>query len=253
MPLTDDDFNVAPAMFPAKKNKDQRPYATKVAKSPLSQLSVARDNPVVASANISPAKMGQASTHLSNLQKNKNLVTQVSKDLQQDSGYTDEEPKETTEVAIYQAMDEIAPYENTIQWYPANNLPGVSDDMIRAMGKAIFQQYTKAPLDSIYAVATLTNPEKNVAVMYKGLKEKGSFVADVLYDFEQVMPDYAAEAKVYRYKGIEFLLVKDFMGYYIYAWDKATSLLGDGDAAKKQLEHQDSMFRSRLRKIADRY
>lgn len=266
MPLTDDDFNVAPAMFPSKKRKDTRPYAEPERsaslqqrgntplqrRSPTSQLSVSKDAPIVNTASITPAKTDQATTYLSSLASKAPAMTDQNKDLDETPGFDPEPvpPTNTTEVAIYEAMDDIAPYENDIQWYPAEALPGVRKDIIRMMGKKIFSHYTKAPMDQIFAIATLVNPEERVAVMYAGLKKKGQFVSDVQYDFEAVMPGYVAEAKVYRYKGLEFLLVKDFMGYYVYAWDKSSSLLSAGEdaTAPKQLEKREQFFRAVFKK-----
>jgi hypothetical protein len=266
MPLTDDDFNVAPAMFPSKKRKDTRLYAEPERsaslqqrgnsplqrRSPTSQLSVAKDAPVVNTASVTPAKAAQANTYLSSLASKDLAMADQNKDLDETPGSDPEPvpPTNTTEVAIYEAMDDIVPYENDIQWYPAEALPGVRKDIIRMMGKKIFSHYTKAPMDQIFAIATLVNPEERVAVMYAGLKKKGQFVSDVQYDFEAVMPGYVAEAKVYRYKGLEFLLVKDFMGYYVYAWDKSSSLLSAGEdaTAPKQLEKREQFFRAVFKK-----
>jgi len=269
MPLTDDDFNVAPAMFPSKKRKDTRPYAEPERsaslqqrgnsplqrRSPTSQLSVAKDAPVVNTASVTPAKAAQANTYLSSLASKDLAMADQSKDLanakEPEEGVdVADDPKDTTEVAIYEAMDDIVPYENDIQWYPAAALPGVRKDIVRMMGKKIFSHYTKAPMDQIFAIATLVNPEERVAVMYAGLKKKGQFVSDVQYDFEATMPGYVAEAKVYRYKGLEFLLVKDFMGYYVYAWDKSSSLLSAGEdaTAPKQLEKREQFFRAVFKK-----
>ena len=260
MPLTDDDFNVAPAMFPSKKGKDTRPYAEPERsaslqqrgtsplqrRSPTSQLSVAKDAPIVNTASMTPAKAAQANTYLSSLASKDLAMADQSKDLDKTPEFEPATPTNTTEVAIYEAMDDIVPYENDIQWYPAAALPGVRKDIVRMMGKKIFSHYTKAPMDQIFAIATLVNPEERVAVMYAGLKKKGQFVSDVQYDFEATMPGYAAEAKVYRYKGLEFLLVKDFMGYYVYAWDKSSSLLSASEdaTAPKQLEKREQLFRA---------
>ena len=261
MPLTDDDFNVAPAMFPSKKKSDSKPYAVPSASSnvndilqrkPLSGLSVSKEKPLVNHAKITPAVSQQASKNMANLAASL-PAAQMAKDLanvkEPEEGVdVADDPKDTTEVAIYKAMDDIAPYENTIQWYPATSLPGVKQDIVKMMGKQIFSHYTTSPMKDVYAIATLVNPEERVAVMYNGLKKKGQFVADVQYDFEATMPGYTAEAKVYRYKGLEFLLVQDFAGYYVYAWDKSSSLLSGGDAkAAKQLESQTAFFRSKAR------
>lgn len=261
MPLTDDDFNVAPAMFPSKKKPDSKPYAVPSAspnvndilqRKPLSGLSVSKEKPLVNQAKITPAVSQQASKNMANLASSL-PAAQMAKDLasvkEPEEGVEEGDPKDTTEVAIYKVMDDIAPYENTIQWYPTSNLPGVSQGIVKMMGKQIFSHYTTSPMKDIYAIATLVNPEERVAVMYNGLKKKGQFVADVRYDFEATMPGYVAEAKVYRYKGLEFLLVKDFAGYYIYAWDKSSSLLSGGDAkAAKQLEKRERFFRAVFKK-----
>ena len=71
-------------MFPSKKRKDTRPYAEPERsaslqqrgnsplqrRSPTSQLSVAKDAPVVNTASVTPAKAAQANTYLSSLASN---------------------------------------------------------------------------------------------------------------------------------------------------------------------------------------
>lgn len=106
-----------------------------------------------------------------------------------------------------------------IKWYPLTKLPGMSAATIRAMGQTIFSHYTNADAKDIHVVSTLSNPQNDTAKIMKAISDNGHLVKDLSYDFEQSMPGYKADAKLYRYGDKQFLLVSDFAGKYIYAWE----------------------------------
>lgn len=235
MNLTDDDFDMAPARFPVRKR--QGDYVIDGVEDSnediKSLLNISAKGPVMRPDAMNSEVSNTANTHLANLAMNLPDAMQHDdiedeEDDEEESEYEDQSA-ESAEVAVYQAAGSLMANADDLEWYPANQLPGMRDEMIDFMGKKIFQNYTSAPISNIYAASTLSNPENDVARIYSGLQKKGREIMDLTYDFEQVMPGYSADAKIYSFKGLEFLLVKDFAGHYIYAWDKKTSLLTNAE------------------------
>ena len=221
MDLTAEDFDIAPARFPS------RTRSTATQERPNLDLNISQERPIMRSDAMTPEVAGQARQHLADLNTATRDMVFADDDMES-SDLEDEErtdaPNETNALELRQTTNDLIS-KTDIKWYPTNNLPGIPKPIIRKMGQEIFSQYTNAPLSQIHAIATVVNPEADVAKVYKVLQDKGQKVDDVSYDFEQVMPGYQAEASIYKFKNREFLLVKDFAGYYVYSWSSETSLL----------------------------
>lgn len=225
--LTDDDFDVAPALYPSRKKADSYVVDDMDAsqQSIKSLLNISSQAPTVQSGSIPSTVGAQMGRHVSDLKQNtQDLVAQHDREDQRGES----EQAETTEVAVINAAGSLMANADDLEWYPVDGLPGVSDRVIKIIGKTIFSQYTTADMSQLFAASTPTNPENDVARIMVGLQKKGTLIKDALYDFEASMPGYVAEAKVYQYKGLEFLLVKDLAGHYVYAWDSKTSLITSG-------------------------
>lgn len=104
-------------------------------------------------------------------------------------------------------------------WYSVATLPNAMMKMgIQRLGRDLFGGFTDTPIDQINVLASPVNA-RDVQVMAKWIQENGTMVdGDVHIDFSRIMPGYDAEISLWKAEGCEFMLVRDFMGNYIYGW-----------------------------------
>lgn len=114
------------------------------------------------------------------------------------------------------------------EWHQVKNLPGYMSKQIRVLGRETFKPYTTTPIEDITVIANLMgkgpNTDREVAAVAKWLKTNGTEVGRATMDYGPAMPGYTAETISYSASGMQFLLVQDFMGGYIYAWPESDSV-----------------------------
>lgn len=258
--LTDDDFNVAPAKFkPVQVADPYLPLETMPQDAPASNIAPASKSKPVASQqnikrnlNISKKKptinadlatTARAASFLQNFTDVDDALAVNDNDDNPLDGIPEDAPEETA-LVLKDITNSLTPERAGTEWYP---LPATPNYMgMKKVAKTIFKQFTSADLSEIYSVSTLTTPEDQVKRIYKALADKGRFVEDLSYDFAASIPGYEAEAKLYSYKGMEFLLVKDFAGYYVYAWDSSTSkITSDSEESREALGMIETLLKKR--------
>lgn len=104
------------------------------------------------------------------------------------------------------------------KWIMVKDLPGYYQRPIKALGRQIFSQFTNTPIEKIQVLSTLTNSESDVRKMMAFISRRGIKDDTAIIDFDDIMPGVQADVQLWKMTGFEFLLVKDMMGYYIYAW-----------------------------------
>lgn len=111
-----------------------------------------------------------------------------------------------------------------------SNLPGNMSRAIKQLGKALFGAFTKTPTESISMIGNLSgmgpNSPKEVNSVASYLKKHGEDLGPGDIDFEPVMPGYKAKIHNFTADGMHFMMVKDHMGDYIYAWPSADTKEG---------------------------
>lgn len=122
-------------------------------------------------------------------------------------------------------------------WHLVSNLPGNMSRQIMQLGKALFATFTTTPTDKITMIASLggmgPNTPREINAVAAYCKSQGVDLGPGEIDFSQIMPGYAADVHNYEAGGVHFMLVKDFMGQYIYSWPANTSKLKSKPAQKK--------------------
>lgn len=105
------------------------------------------------------------------------------------------------------------------EWHMVENLPNYQLKAgIRRLGRVLFNDFTDTPIDEIQVLASMINPN-DVHVMAEWIRRHG--VPDdtnVNIDFGQIMPGYRADVSLWSAEGCQFMLVRDFLGEYIYGW-----------------------------------
>ncbi len=159
-------------------------------------------------------------------------------------GYTSEgfmeptEPETTTLPAIM-ARDLLAADNVHIEWTSIKDLPGFAVKEVRALGRAVFSNFTDTNPDDIVTMActqdrhSLTGHEMREINAVAGWArenaiEKPEFASVINMDFKDyiktnprgpIRGNYEPQAAYYETGKLSFLLVNDFMGKYIYAWE----------------------------------
>jgi hypothetical protein len=117
------------------------------------------------------------------------------------------------------------------EFHQVSALPGNMIRAINVLGKQLFSSLTSTKTNDIYVVANLggqgPNDDKEVNAVANFVISNGEEVSgsgDV--NFDKIMPGYGAKIAEYSLDGVRYLLVKDDMGKYVYAWP-------DKDSAKK--------------------
>jgi hypothetical protein len=157
-----------------------------------------------------------------------------------------DDPEDTTDVSIEvvtptdvpviisQAMTRAG--EVVPEWHMVKNLPGYMSQAIRKLGKAVFSQYTRTPIEQVQVLANLQgngpNDKREMNAIAKWAVENGTKVTMGDIDFS-VMPGYKADVAVYNVEGTQLMIVKDDFGQYVYAWPESDSTIGDWTAERR--------------------
>jgi hypothetical protein len=108
------------------------------------------------------------------------------------------------------------------EWHMVKHLPGYLAAPIRAIGRAVFKPFTRTPIEEIQVIANLMgggpNEERELNAVAGYLLIHGHRDRDAEIIFHDKIPNYTAEIKVFKDRGMTYLLVNDFAGHYIYAW-----------------------------------
>ncbi|KKL89679.1 hypothetical protein LCGC14_1912260 [marine sediment metagenome] len=108
------------------------------------------------------------------------------------------------------------------EWHMVKHLPGYLAEPIRAIGREVFAPFTKTPVEKIQVLADLQgqgpNHKMEINAVASWLKQNAIRDMEGEIQFSEIFEDYEAEVKLYNAVGYSFLLVKDFMGNYIYSW-----------------------------------
>jgi hypothetical protein len=110
-------------------------------------------------------------------------------------------------------------------WHQVRHLPGYLSSPIRALGRSVFAQFTRTPIEDIQILCTLTNPETEVRAMMAWISRAGVRDDQAAIDFGRALPTLPgrpgmaqprADVQVWNTQGFMFVLVHDFGGYYVY-------------------------------------
>lgn len=114
------------------------------------------------------------------------------------------------------------------EWHAVKNLPGYMSNAIRALGRAVFSQFTDTPIEEINVIANLQdngpNSDTELAIVARYMRKYGQLDQEMTMDFEQTIPGYSGDIKVYKTNGYTFCVVMDFMGKYVYAWPSSDNI-----------------------------
>lgn len=130
-------------------------------------------------------------------------------------------PKSTTlPVVINTSLRAVG--EQEPEFHMVKNLPGYMVSGIRAVGRKVFEPFTKTKIEDIQVIANLNNSGPNSSLEINSvaafLKKYGTRNSKYEISFFDKIPGYEADALIYTYANFTFLLVKDHAGDYIYAW-----------------------------------
>lgn len=108
------------------------------------------------------------------------------------------------------------------KWHTIATLPGWMQRAIRSMGGQLFKMFTKTPQQDIVTIANVNNQGPNTSLEVNSvlawLNKNAENLGPVDIDFSQIMPGYNPECMEFRTGQTRFHVVRDFAGYYIYAY-----------------------------------
>lgn len=122
------------------------------------------------------------------------------------------------------------------EWYSIEELPGFSNALIRNIGADLFKLFTSTPLPKIQVLSTLSgNTRRELSLISAFIDSQcvRKRQAEILFD--EVFPGYVAEIAIYSVDKIEFMVVRDDHGHYIYAYEQLSKLEDNG---QKRLQHE---------------
>ena len=121
------------------------------------------------------------------------------------------------------------------EWIMVRHLPGYMQNAIRALGRQVFRQFTETPVEDIQVMTTLTHSQADVQRMFAFIRRNAVRDDVARIDFQQVVPGYDADVQLWRMMGYEFLLVRDFAGYYVYGWPGGRGTRLDAPTAPRRI------------------
>ena len=135
------------------------------------------------------------------------------------------EPRTQTTLPAVISKEMKASGYQTPSWTMVKHLPGYLSGAIRALGRQIFKPFTSVPIEEIQVLANFngagsSNPNsiEELKAVAGWLEKTGERITDAEVKLQEILPGYEAQIRVYRASGYEFMVVKDFAGYYIYSY-----------------------------------
>lgn len=195
----------------------------------------------------SKSKTADATKNVNIGAKGAEHIKNLMKNMPADVG-ADEPETPTTDLDVYVKPANLpAHLERTLaltgsqnpDWHLVSSLPGNVSSVIKRLGKMVFGTLTRTPTEKISMIANLggqgPNTDKEVQAVAGYLKKNGEDLGKGDFNFDQIMPGYKADSHVFVAHGTRFLLIKDDMGQYIYAWPDNQSV---GFSPDKRLENK---------------
>lgn len=146
------------------------------------------------------------------------------------------------------------------EWHRLPDLPAMIYQGIKMLGRELFGQFTDTPIDDIQMIGTIggLNPDRDVAGMMAWARENGVQEYSGEMEFPQLFPGYKAKVSLWSTEDYSLLLVKDFGGIYVYAWEGGRGVHLGGKNEPKRLTHEGNTMRQksdeaqqkRLKKLA---
>ncbi len=132
-----------------------------------------------------------------------------------------------------------------VEFIQVKNLPGMMKQGIRQLGKQVFGTFTNTPIDDIAVIANLKgmggpNDISEINAVAGYAKKHGVLNTRAQLDFDKVMPEYEADVVIYNTTDVTYMLVKDFMGRYIYSWPTSQSARITTNSPKRIHEGMDT-------------
>jgi hypothetical protein len=140
---------------------------------------------------------------------------------------TPDEPDNTDNLpAIFHNKLAIASGEFYPQWHLVRNLPAYVREPIRAVGRIALASFTRTDMEEIRLTGSNIASETEIGEMMSWIRNNGSYVEQPdkeRMDFAGLLngnqgQNYEALVKLYEVDGVDFLLVRDDHGKYIYSW-----------------------------------
>jgi hypothetical protein len=107
--------------------------------------------------------------------------------------------------------------EMHFDWVQVKHLPGYLSAGIRSLGRQVFSQLTTTKIEDIQVLATILSDAQSVKYMAAWITKFGHKIDEMTMTFHQ-MGGVEAHCQVWTLDGFDFLIQKDFSGYYIYAF-----------------------------------
>lgn len=127
-------------------------------------------------------------------------------------------------------------------WHQIRHLPAQLMEPLRALGRQVFSNFTDVPVEDIQMLSTFMGcPEREMRHMAHWIRSNGEKMDTADLDFGAIVPGARSAVERFRAERVEFLLVKDQGGEYVYAWPAAAVPGIDADRRAVMLEGPETM------------
>jgi hypothetical protein len=128
--------------------------------------------------------------------------------------------------AIFSNKLVIAAGEFYPKWHLVRHLPAYLSEPIRAVGRIALTSFTRTDMENIRLTGSNIASEAQVGEMMSWIRNNGTYVEQPdkeRMNFAGLLngsrgQEYEALVKLYEVDGVDFLLVRDEHGKYIYSW-----------------------------------
>ena len=208
----------APAATPAAKPKPKKPAQLVAPSAVVSAASTA-----VAPAHRAQVPVAGGNDDLA-MSRLRDLMANVPDD-EDDPVAMEPKPAIDNGKAVVRVGDQ------TPEWTRVGDLPMYILGPIRKLAKELFASYTTTPLERIEVIANYggsgPNSDQEIDAVAKWITDSGELLSSDTVDFDNVMPGYKAQTRLFDVDDREYLLVKDDHGKYIYSWSGTAELSQD--------------------------
>lgn len=103
-------------------------------------------------------------------------------------------------------------------WHFVKDLPGYQTPQVRQIMDQVLGPFKQVPIEQVKFISTLTDEKTMVGKMIKRIMTSGQPKDKASLNFDRLMPGYSADVELWQVGENDYLLTKDFAGYYIYTW-----------------------------------
>lgn len=105
------------------------------------------------------------------------------------------------------------------KWHQIQHLPSFMRTSLTALAQQVVASHTDTPVDQLQVLSDHVNSDVEMTALMTWVKRNGEKDEDTQSKFDaSAGTDYVSDSQIWSAEGFTFMLVRDQMGQYVFAW-----------------------------------